>query len=156
MYSCKNKSQFLSPWFIQIRTEVFPPTIYNSWTHYVPLAFSLPANKQPTFCEDVFGLTLWEDAKLGVNVSPTIVYADFETAIHNAVTTVWPGLEVKAWLFHLGKSWWRKIQTLGLSKQNGKKDSEVIQFLKKIFRLSLSPPAEVCDCFTLEFLSNLP
>jgi hypothetical protein len=34
-------------------------------------------------------------AKLGVNSLPTTVYADFETAIHNAATTVWPGLEVK-------------------------------------------------------------
>ena len=29
-------------------------------------------------------------------------------------------------------------------------------FLKKIFGLSLLPPAEVGDCFALEFLSNLP
>jgi len=36
------------------------------------------------------------------------------------------------------------------------KDSEVSQFLKKIFRLSLLPPTEVCYCFALEFLSNLP
>jgi hypothetical protein len=71
------------------------------------------------------------------------------------VTTVWPGLEVKACLFHLRQSWWRKIQSLGLSKQCRKKNSEVSQFLKKIFGLSLSPPAEVCDWFALEFLSNL-
>jgi len=45
---------------------------------------------------------------------------------------------------------------LGLNKQYGKKDSEVIQFLKKIFGLSLLPQAEVCDCFALEFLFNLP
>ena len=57
--------------------------------------------------------------------------------------------------FHLGQSWWRKIQSLGLSRQYGKKDSEVSQFLKTIFGLSLLPPAEVCDCFALEFLSNL-
>jgi hypothetical protein len=31
-----------------------------------------------------------------VNIFLIIVYADFETAIHNAVTTVWPGCEVKA------------------------------------------------------------
>ena len=37
-----------------------------------------------------------------------------------------------------------------------KEDSVVSQFLKKTFGLSLLPPAEVCDCFTLEFLSNLP
>ena len=94
-------------------------------THYVQLAFFLPANKHPTSYEDVFRHTVSEAAELGVNVFPTIVYADFETAIHNAVTTVWPGLEVKACRFHLGQSWWRKIQSLGLSKQYGKKNSEV-------------------------------
>ena len=44
------------------------------------------------------------------------------------------------------------MQSLGLSKQ----DSEVSQFLKKIFGLSLLRPAEVCDCFAMVFLSNLP
>jgi len=84
-----------------------------------------------------------------------IVYADFETAIFKTVTTVGPGCEVKACRFHLGHSWRRKIQPLGLSKQYGKKDSEVSQFLKKIFGLSLLPPAEVCDSSAFEFLSNL-
>ena len=69
-----------------------------------------------------------------MNVYPTIVYADFETAIYNAVTTVWPGLEFKTCRFHLGQSWWRKIQSLVLSKQYRKKDSEVSQFLKKNIR----------------------
>jgi len=122
----------------------------------VQLAFFLPANKLPTSYEDVFRHTVSDAAKLGVNVFSTIVYADFETAIHNAVTTVWPGLEVKACNFHLGQSWWRKLQSLGLTKQYGKEDSEVSQFLKKIFGLSLLRPAEVCDCFALELLSNLP
>jgi len=72
-----------------------------------------------------------------VNVLPTIVYVDFETAIHNAVRTVWPGLKVKERRLHLGQSWWGKMQSLGLSKQYGKKVSEVSQFLKKIFGLSL-------------------
>ena len=72
-------------------------------------------------------------------------YADFETAIHNAVTTVWPGLKFKACRFHLGQSCWRKMQSLGLRKQFGKKVSEVSQFLKKMFGMSLLPPAEVCD-----------
>ena len=48
------------------------------------------------------------------------------------------------------------MQSLGLSRQYGKEDSEVSQFLKKIFGLSHLTPVEVCDCFTLEFLSNLP
>jgi hypothetical protein len=76
--------------------------------------------------------------------------------MHNAVTTVWPGLEVKIVRFRLGQSRWQKIQSLGLNKQYGKKDSEACQFLKKIFGLQLLPLAESCDCFALEFLFNLP
>jgi hypothetical protein len=48
------------------------------------------------------------------------------------------------------------MQSLGLSKQYGKKDSEVSQFMKKLFGLSLLPPAEVSDCFAFDFISNLP
>jgi hypothetical protein len=113
-------------------------------------------NKLPTSYEDVLRHTVSEAAELGVNVFSTIVYADFEAAIHNEVKTVWPGLGVKACRFQLGQSWWWKIQSLGLSKKYGKKDSEVSHLLKKTFGLSLLPPAEVCDCFALEFLSSLP
>jgi len=62
----------------------------------------LMANKHKTSYEDVFRYTVSEAAKLGVNVLLTVVYADFETAIHNAVTTVCPGLDVKACRLHLG------------------------------------------------------
>jgi hypothetical protein len=58
--------------------------------------------------------------------------------------------------FPLRHCWWRKIQFLGLSKQYRKKDSELCQFLKKIFGLSLLPPSEVSDCFVLDFMYNLP
>jgi hypothetical protein len=63
--------------------------------HYVPLAFLLLASKHQTSYDDVFRHTISKATKLGVNVFTTIVYADFETAIHNAVTTVWPGLKLK-------------------------------------------------------------
>jgi transposase-like protein len=78
----------------------------------VQLAFFLPANKHPTSYEDVFRHAVSEAAKRGVNFFPAVVYTDFETAIHSKVTTVWPGLEVKTCRFHLGQSWWRKIQSL--------------------------------------------
>jgi hypothetical protein len=48
------------------------------------------------------------------------------------------------------------MRSLGLSKQYGKKDSELSQFLWKIFGLSLLQPAKVSECFALEFISNLP
>jgi len=54
----------------------------------VQLALFLPVNKHPTPYEDVFRHSVSEAAKLRVNVLPTIFYADFETVIRNAVTTV--------------------------------------------------------------------
>jgi hypothetical protein len=70
----------------------------------VQLAFVLPANKHPTSYEDVFSHTVSEAAKSGVNVFPTVVCAEFKTAIHNAETAMWPGCESKACRFHLGQS----------------------------------------------------
>jgi len=137
---------------MQINTEVFPPTVYNSWTNDLHLAFFLPANEHPTSYEDVFRHTVSDAAELGVNVFSN----NYLCRLHNAVTTVWPDLEVKACRLHFGQSCWRKMQSLELSKMYGKKDSEGNLFLKKIFGLSLLPPAEVCDCFAFGFLSNIP
>jgi hypothetical protein len=125
----------------------------NFSTNYLQFmdVLCLPANKHPTSYEDVFRYTVSEAAKLGVNVFLTIVYADFETAIHIAVTTVWPGVEVKACRFNLGQSCWRKIQSLELSKQYGNKESEVSQCLKKIFGLSLLPPAKSATALRWNF-----
>jgi hypothetical protein len=55
----------------------------------------LPTNKHPTTHKDVHRHSVSEAEKLGGNIFPTVVYADIETAIHNAVTTVWPGCEDK-------------------------------------------------------------
>jgi hypothetical protein len=82
----------------------------------MPLAFFLLANKHQKSYENVFRHTVSGAAKLGVNTFP-IVCADFETAIHIAVSTVLPGCEVKACRFPLGQSWRWKIQSLGLGKQ---------------------------------------
>jgi hypothetical protein len=71
----------------------------------VQIAFFLPANKHQTSHEDVFRHTVSDAAKLCVNVFSTIVYVAFENAIHNGVTTLWPGLKVKARRFHFGESW---------------------------------------------------
>jgi hypothetical protein len=119
-------------------------------------SISLLANKHQKSYEDIFRHTVSVDAKLGVNVFSKNIYADFETTTHNAVKTVWTGREVKECLIHLGQYWRQKIQSLGLSIQYEKKDSEISQFLKKLFGLSFSPPAEISDSLALEFISNLP
>jgi len=126
IFPCKNNLQFLAPLMSFTLTEHsnqhgnFSTNIYKSWTHYVQLAFFLPANKHPTFYEDVSDIRYQRLQNL--LCLPKVVYAEFETAIHNAVTTVWPGLEVKACRLHLGQSWWRKIQSWDSASSTERKE----------------------------------
>jgi len=58
-----------------------------------------------------------------------MLFADFEKAIHSAALFVWPSVELKGCRFHLGQSWWRKIQALGLSNEYNL-NSEISNYLK--------------------------
>ena len=69
---------------------------------------------------------------------------------------MWPSLEIKAFRFLLRKSWWRKIQSLGLKMQYGKKDSEVSQFFEENIRTVAFTTGGTLRVFMLEFLSILP
>jgi hypothetical protein len=53
---------------------------------------------------------------IGLTCSPTEVIIDFEQAIHSAVAEVFPNAKIRGCRFHLGQSWWRKIQSSGLTK----------------------------------------
>jgi hypothetical protein len=48
--------------------------------------------------------------------TPRIIYADFEQAIHLAISEIFPKVIRKGCRFHLGQTKWRKIQSLGLRK----------------------------------------
>jgi len=141
MFSCKNNLQFFSSIDGLYVDGTFKST--PKFFHQIFTIQGLTMCNLHFSCRPKTSNVLWEyiqtygirGCKIWCECFPAVVFADFETAIHNAVTTVWSDLEVKACHFHLGQSWWRKIQSLGLSRQYGKKDSEVSQFLKKIFGL---------------------
>jgi len=53
---------------------------------------------------------------IGLTCSPTEVLIDFEQGIQGAVAEVFPNAKIRRCRFHLWQSWWRKIQSLGLTK----------------------------------------
>ncbi|CAI6350179.1 unnamed protein product [Macrosiphum euphorbiae] len=56
----------------------------------------------------------------------------FESAIHSAVAEVFPNAQIRGCRFHLWQSWWRKIQSLGLTKLYNEVQSETyIKFRSK-------------------------
>jgi len=79
-----------------------------------------------------------------------------ELGIHVAIFEVWPLAQLKGCRFHLGQSWWRKIQQLGLSKEFKNKDSEIGQTLKLFFGLSLLSPEEINNCYINDLMSLKP
>jgi len=60
------------------------------------------------------------------------MYVDFEKAIHTTANVIWPSIQVKGRIFHLGQSWHRKIQQLGLNTDYKKKNTEK-KFFKTFF-----------------------
>jgi len=76
-------------------------------------------------------------------------------AIHLGALSTWPEINIKGCRFHIAQSWWRKIQTLGLSNEY-KQDSEQGKYLKYFFGLAFLKPEEVVDCFIVDLMSIQP
>lgn len=115
--------------------------------HYYPIAYFLLSDKKFESYQNAFeGLiqTIMQQCKkLNFDFKPDIVFVDFETNIHKAIQLIWPLATIKGCRFHLGQSWWRKIQSLGLSSDYKNKDSDIGKFLKYVFGLPFLEPEMV-------------
>ena len=118
---------------------------------YVPLVFFLlPDKKTSSYYHALLSIQNYV-----VSVGLT-VFVDFEKSIHAAVERVWSSATIKCCRFHLGQSWWRKIQALGLTDTYRDRDSPDGRLLKYFFGLSLLPPEEVEDCFCYDLIERKP
>jgi len=115
--------------------------------NYLPLLFFILPNKETKTYEKALMHIISECSKLNITFSPKTVFADFEKAIHLALLKVWPSISLKGCRFHLAQSWWRKIQTIGLSSEY-KKNTEIGKYLKYFFGLPFLNSNDVSDCFT--------
>ncbi|KAF0761944.1 MULE domain-containing protein, partial [Aphis craccivora] len=122
---------------------------------FIPLLFFLLPNKESKSYEKAFLHIMSECSKINILFSPKKVFADFEKAIHLAILSVWPSITLKGCRFHLGQSWYRKIQSIGLSSEY-KIDSDTSKYLKYFFGLPFLLPDEVIDCFTDDLISIKP
>jgi len=74
---------------------------------------------------------------------------DFEKSSHNAINECFPNSKIMACRFHLGQSWFRKIQSNSdlLKEYNSK--SEIGLWLKCFFTLGFLPENLVGDGFSI-------
>lgn len=119
---------------------------------YVPLAFFLLSGKT----SDCYARALKKlKTFLPSTFTPRIVFVDFERAIHLAVEEVWLTALLLGCRFHLSQAWFRKIQTLGLTKMYRSKSAEG-SYLRSFFGLAFVRPEDMHDFFTNDFTLNEP
>lgn len=124
--------------------------------HYVPLVFCLLPSKTIQTYRSCFSLLKFNiQEKFGISLSPNKIFVDFEKAIHTAISCVWPGVQIKGCNFHLHQSWYRKIQSVGLTSDY-KSKTEIGNWLKNTFGLAYLKPSEVEDCFIFDLMSYKP
>ena len=99
---------------------------------YVPLAYFLLPSKTSECYEQALKKN---EITITLNVMPVSVTVDLEDAIHTAVTKVWSSVNIKGCRFHLGQSWYRRIQKLGLT-QTYRSASAEGSYLRTFFGLS--------------------
>lgn len=125
--------------------------------HYIPLVFCLlPDKRSETYATLFEKLTTEILGRYGTILRPSEVFVDFEKSIHTALEAIWPSSKIYGCRFHLHQSWFRKIQTLGLTVEFRNKNSEVGRWLRYTFGLTYLNPDEVGDCFALDLFAEKP
>lgn len=124
--------------------------------HYIPLVFCLLSDKNSNTYKLCIEKIIEHCLKLDLHFQPSRVVVDFEKAIHIAVETIWPGIELKGCRFHLAQSWWKKIQQIGLAVEYKDSASEVGRWLRYCFGLMFLHESEVSECFIFDLCSIRP
>lgn len=169
IFSCFSNLKFLSStssWYVDGTFEYCPRFFTQLFTilglkngYYIPLVFCLLPNKTSLSYYQVFKYIKEECDELNLSISPKIITADFETAIHKSIYHAFPEVVVRGCRFHLGQSWYRKIQQLGLSAEYQKKngnETEITNFLTYIFGLPFLHPEDVGEVFAFDLAEIKP
>lgn len=162
-FSCSTNLELLAKseiWFMDGTFKSAPKFFYQMFTihtvkneQYIPLLFILLPNKRQESYFVAFQHIKKYFIDLNITLNVQRILVDFEISIHSAIIDVWPTIEIKGCRFHLGQSWWRKIQELGLSAEYKDQSSEISKFLKYVFGLPFLNPDEVENAFVFDLMS---
>jgi len=102
---------------------------------YYPIVYFLLPDKKCESYQNAFNSLIEQCNTFNFSFKPDVIFIDFGTSIHKAIRLTWPLATIKGCRFNLAQSWWRKIQSLGLSTDYKDKDSDIGKCLRYIFGL---------------------
>ncbi|KAE9544413.1 hypothetical protein AGLY_001592 [Aphis glycines] len=124
--------------------------------HALNNAYFLLPNKKFESYQNAFNGLIEQCNTFNFNFKRDVIFVDFETSIYKAIRLTWPLAAIKGCRFHLDQSWWRKIQSLGLSTDYKDKESDIGKFLTYIFGLPFLEPGIVGECFAIDLVLIQP
>ncbi|XP_065927384.1 uncharacterized protein [Magallana gigas] len=128
-----------------------PSLFYQIFTIHImtddqmtPVVYALlPGKNQATYTR-LFTLLSDKMNGLGLQFSPTSVLADFETAVHNSIRDVFPGITTKGCFFHFTQAVWRLAQITGLQIPY-REDDNVKKLIRRAAVLPIVPLDSIED-----------
>ncbi len=133
--------------------------IIHGWKggFYVPLVYFLLPGKSEEMYRTTLTMLVDKCNEHQVDLDAiNSISLDFELAMHNAVRAMFPTWTIVGCKFHLGQSFFRKIQKLGLADQYKNKDSQFGKWLIHFHGLSFLDPQDVKTCFVEDFVAEAP
>ncbi|GFS11051.1 hypothetical protein ElyMa_006662400 [Elysia marginata] len=137
--------QYCPRFFLQMYTLVG----YSNG-QYIPL---LPSKSRETY-RRMFQHTSDIASSMDVDLQLKCLHMDFETAAHQGLKDVFSDATIKGCHFYLSQAWWRKIQSLGLSRVFKDKETIEARCLKYIFGIMFLPPHQIEEYFVFELMAE--
>ncbi len=92
----------------------------------------------------MFNLIRTACQRIGLQFLPATVFIDFESAVINTVTQLFPEARIRGCLFHFAQAIWRNVQKAGLTVRY-KDDEAFNRVVRRALALPLLPPEQVED-----------
>lgn len=124
---------------------------------YMPLVYCFLPSKSKATYKSMWNFITMIAASMNIDLQISRIRFDFEKAAQNAVQDVFPECHVQGCRFHLGQSWYKKLNTELPSLREHYKDatSDIGKWLKTFFGLPFLDSTDVEDMFT-ELIADAP
>ena len=143
MSDCQN-------WYADGTFKCTPPLFNQVYTIHavkyssvIPTVFVLMTDRST----NSYIRVLMELNKLNPNLKPNTVMTDFEQAALLAFKTVYPDIEQRGCLFHMGQCIWKKIQANEELRERYTSDPEFALSIRQILSIAFVPTCDVVIAF---------
>lgn len=101
-------------YFIQLYTiymDIKMDTIYHLFTLFQKIKLGILVLIYGKFLNNLCLKLCKKICKINLNLNFKIIYIDFESGAHQAITDMFGNIKIIRCRFHLRQSWWRKVRS---------------------------------------------